>query len=793
MRQNKSTRAPYHHLNVFPYGTPYETQRDGMQTVTKTGEENGFTVIEGACGTGKTLLALSAGIELVRSPDTDYKRIFVATNVKQQLAAFESDLIEINKAARDDRSPIAPVTGVSLVGKADVCPYTQAGSFSEGEVYDRCSPLRDRTRDIIDGRTAKEDNPVIEALNLVSYANREAHTEMELNDATAPFSTAPIEYEDKTFCPFYAQYRADDIADEPSIPTETRLLTRRRLMEDAVAYGTCPHTTMRDAMLSAEVIFGNYQHVFAPGIVDSFTDPVLDEETFLIVDEAHGLIREVRDTLSENTTHTTFSEAISECNTILDWVARSTGPKAEIASAILNDSKYTRTDIAQFQTIIKEFESEIRSRAQAHLEKHLPEQSAPYYPPSKASIPLRPPDRPQIDAISTEIIDKGVPESVWKTARDVGEVIADIKSTVKQRVEDKIGEGTKYAKSAGSLITSFYEADTNQYFPEIRLVDRGTTNRDLPAWKQRLKAELWLNNLIPSGQLANRFESVGGGVLMSATLAPVDVYANESGLDYLTDRPSETAIYGLQFPPENRQSLAVDLPKFTFSNRAHPEKSLSELDMDTSEMSASQIEETRSQYREAIETVSRTTPGNVLICMPSYLEAQWIGTYLEDILDKPVLIDQSSSNVETTELKEQFFEGAPKVLATGLRATLTEGVDYAGDRLDAAVIAGVPIAGSNTPRGKAIKHAYEDRYGDGVGFRYGFTVPAVRKTRQALGRVIRNTDDVGTRVLLDERYTNISTSRNNVRSIFPDEAINEFENIQLADLDAAVKTFWQDR
>lgn len=761
-----------------------------MERVIDAGVENGFTVLEGACGTGKTLLALSAGIELVRDPETDYKRMFIATNVKQQLTAFEDDLIAINEAIRDSHSRLDPVTGVSLVGKEDVCPYSQAGAFEPGEVYNRCSPLRDRTRNIIDARTAGGDNPVIEALNLVSYGERASATEMELDGTTAPFSPRPVEYDETEFCPFYAQYQADSIANEPSIPTEDRHLTRERLMEDAVKYGSCPHTIMRDAMLSAEVILGNYQHVFDPGIVDSFSDPVLDEETFLIIDEAHGIVSDVRDTLSDSTTHTTFSEAIDECTRVLDWLDRDAGPRTEIATSLLNASEYNKQDISQLHAIIKAFERELRNRATDHLEAKYPNRSPPYYPPDEDTIPLRPPDYPQTDDITRRVIDKGVAEAVWETARDRGELIAEIKSTVKQKVEDKTGEGTKYAKAAGSLITSFYEADKDQTFPEIRLTARDSQNEDYPPWKQLLRAELWLNNLIPSDQLANRFDTVGGGILMSATLAPVDVYVNEIGFDYLTERPVETAIYGLQFPEENRVSVAVDLPKFTFQNRGHPYLGLDELEMDTSDMSAKMVTQTREQYKTAIETVCTTTPGNVLICMPSYLEAEWIGEHLQNKLACPVLIDESSSNVETARLKEQFFDGDKKVLTTGLRGTLTEGVDYAGDRLDAAVIAGVPIAGSNSPRGRAIKHAYEDRYGDGVGFRFGFTVPAVRKTRQALGRVIRNADDVGARVLLDERYSDASTSRNNVRSIFPDNAIEEYDNVEPDTLQQQLEAFW---
>jgi len=49
--------------------------------------------------------------------------------------------------------------------------------------------------------------------------------------------------------------------------------------------------------------------------------------------------------------------------------------------------------------------------------------------------------------------------------------------------------------------------------------------------------------------------------------------------------------------------------------------------------------------------------------------------------------------------------------------------------------------------------AYDDKFGSGNGFEYALTVPAVRKARQAIGRVIRGPEEIGTRILVDERYT----------------------------------------
>lgn len=784
----------YHWSDIFPFGAPYQNQKEGIETAIERGKEHGWTVVEGACGTGKTLMALTAGISLVRNPDTDFKRVLAVTSVKQQLTAFEEDLKEINEAAEKDLLPINPVSGVSLVGKADVCPYTQAGAFDDEEVYARCSPLRDATRDIVhgeeDGGAAVNtaDNPVEASIELIQKAKQDFAEPASLGSIQGAFGKRPPDAQGTDYCPYYAQYLADDIANESSIETAGRHLTRDRLMEDAVDYGTCPHTTMRDAMHEAEVIVANYQHAFDPTTIDTFSEPIVDSETFLIVDEAHGLVPDVRDRLSTKTTHTTLVEGADECRNVLNWLSHGTGGRKSLAESILDDSDVSRQDIGKLRTLLKELADEVNRRVAAHLRNEFPDQDPPYFDTYDTEIPLRPPADPQPDELTEWARDEGFPTDIWEDAAAIGDVVADIKSTVKRKVENKTGNGTKYARSAGKLLTEWHEADHSQHFREIRVVDRGTLNDEYRGWKQTLKAELWINNCIPGDRLANRLDDYGGGILMSATLAPLDVFVDNVGLNYLTDRPTDKAIYGLEFPPDNRASYAVDLPSFTWKNRHDPFDPPHE---DDDDVNCERIQEVRRQYLDAMETVCRTTPGNVLLGLPSYKEARWAHQELQERnLAKDVLCDESSSNEETTELKETFFAGDPKVLVTSLRGTLTEGVDYAGDRLAAACVVGVPIVSLASARKTALKAAYEDEYGENLGFRYAFSVPAVRKARQALGRVIRGTDDVGVRVLLDERYTTTSSARNKVRSIFPDEAIGEYESIYPNELQAELQSFW---
>ncbi|MCF2165396.1 helicase C-terminal domain-containing protein, partial [Halobacterium salinarum] len=259
---------------------------------------------------------------------------------------------------------------------------------------------------------------------------------------------------------------------------------------------------------------------------------------------------------------------------------------------------------------------------------------------------------------------------------------------------------------------------------------------------------------------------------------PFNVYKDVVGLDYLDhqhDRPVKTAELVKKFPEENQASFIVDAPKFTSRKRGETDE----------------WNDVRKQYARVILSVART-PGNILVCMPSYPEAKWAGEILRETnqFEKDVLIDKSSSNDETEELKEEFFAGEGKILTTSIRGTLTEGVDYRGDRLHGVVVVGVPIPNMGSPRVRALQHSYELEYGS-LGFPYSMFVPAVRKARQALGRVIRGEDDVGVRVLVDERYA--SSGQGAVRQYLSDHEQQRYDVTDPASLQGKIEAFWQNQ
>ncbi|AXR79814.1 ATP-dependent DNA helicase [Natrarchaeobaculum sulfurireducens] len=768
--------------STFGHEEPYDEQVDGIETAIETARDSGYTVIEGACGTGKTMIALTAGIDLVRDPDTDYERVFVLTSVKQQLRQFEADLETINANLPADADP---VSGLTLVGKADVCPYNREGAagIDDGNVYDRCETLRDRTRDLVGegGETTAGSLAARARSQQIGLADSGARDSggrfLETAGEPTPYPPDLPTYGDggpvgaeTEYCPFYARY-LEDLPDEGSdgdaaeaVPydfTDVGMVTPEDLVALSVRHGTCPHSVMGAALGHVEVVVGNYYHAFDPRTTGTFTGALLDDSTFVVCDEAHMLEPRVRDLVSDGVADTTLRDAETELSRVIQPVkferegrnaqGGSKTADADLVRTELNDSDVSYDELVRTLEFVQDLRDELDRRVTAHLDRKQRGWQSNLTDLRDDEIPLRDPAEPAEDELTTWARDAGYRDADWVRAESVGAVVARILNEAED--EDR----ARSAPAVGRIFGQWYRCGHTDYFREIELERTWNETEPADSWRRAYTARLALHNCVPSDAIGERLAAFGGGILMSATLEPIEAFTEVTGLEYLAraeDRPVVERRYGLHFPEKNRESFAVAAPKFTYDNRGHPGD-------DTP---------TRRQYADAISTIARV-PGNVLVGMPSYAEAEWFAGVLEDRIEKPVLLDASSDDETTESLKSQFFAGEGKVLLTSLRGTLTEGVDYSGDRLSAAVVCGVPIVNTASPRTKAVRRAYDEEFGDG--FEYALTIPAVRKARQAVGRVIRSPDDVGVRVLLDERYAR--DSWDSVREYLP--ADGEFQPV----------------
>lgn len=874
----------------FRYESAYTDQVEAIDTFIELLGENGYYVHEGACGTGKSLMAVSAGIHAVRDRDElaerdtgsgefpHYSRVVVATPLKQQLKQFVEEMRGINRSIARG---VDPVSTVVMRGRSDMLPYayTDVEPFDESHVTAKIDELREMTAELIrfdsnipidwpDGMTPEPfsrhdynwDNAsetaeqhrdqyrydphrarAVQRL-VADLDRRSAGEQLVVDGVETPYpdyvpstndivdttafdsgqSQLPVNLQG-WFDPFYAAFFAGGAGHLPFgfDDADQSVFDREELISQAASRGICPHETMAHLAGDAEVVLGNYNHLFDPQtrLLTEEKAGILDEQSIVVLDEAHQIESRVRDMLSAELDIYTLDRAIGDVKLVYHYA---TGEFDETPSSDLSSNELAniQSDVKQALKTVPNYSVSVDELATVERFLRLIKQKLVTYGTDAVDeefgdktwqqavewgwdlddieYPLTDPEDP---ADAGTLIEEVVVESDFdaETFRMVYKVMLGLKLVYEMLDEEGVHDRTPQGVAVGDFFKRWVEVGGVEYFRHVVLErsQKDTFPTEYPEWVSEWTPKLQLFNCIPREELQAVFAELGGGVLMSATIQPEDVFTEAVGVDSVpypseddkadttsdaddeeADRPVEFEQYPLRFPEENRISVIGDLPKFTNSNRGNPTQR--EADMS----------KTRKQYADVISRLAGS-PGNVLIAMPNYREAGWAHEYVKQSgVSKRLLLDQSSSSQKTDETLEEFFAEGESVIFTSSRGTITEGVDYDGGKLHCCVAVGIPLLPTYLPRIKAIRTAYDKRM-NGSGFETALTVPAVRKVRQALGRVIRGADEVGARILLDERYA--SSGFYGVEEYLSEWEREEFNLMDPSDIDRVLSVFWEER
>jgi DNA excision repair protein ERCC-2 len=240
---------------------------------------------------------------------------------------------------------------------------------------------------------------------------------------------------------------------------------------------------------------------------------------------------------------------------------------------------------------------------------------------------------------------------------------------------------------------------------------------------------LEVRNIDPSTKLRDIVQAHACSVLISGTLSPIESYQRY----YFGDLPVSALSLPNSFPPENRRIFCANDITTAYSMRRD----------------AQNLARTDDYI-----TTFAALPGNLAIYFPSY---DLVNIFAERcaprIKKKQIYIEPKESATAATMLREFMSlpgEGRSGILFAVCGGKWSEGLDYRGEMLAGALVIGLPLAPFNRVRRMVIDY-FRMKFGPEGEF-ISYTLPAINRALQALGRVLRAPEDRGMLVLGERRF-----------------------------------------
>jgi Rad3-related DNA helicase len=228
--------------------------------------------------------------------------------------------------------------------------------------------------------------------------------------------------------------------------------------------------------------------------------------------------------------------------------------------------------------------------------------------------------------------------------------------------------------------------------------------------------------LDPSKRLAQTLKGLRSSVFFSATLTPIDYFAEVLG-GSVKDRKER---YASPFDP-GQMKLRIAPLDVSFQGR----------------------DQSLDAVAETVRDHVTQAPGNHLIFCPSL-------SYLEKLHGKLTALGiichpqkPSMNESERAEFLGKFTSGETSIGLAVMGGIFAEGIDLPGNQLIGVAVIGVGLPGLSLERDLLM--AYYNRE-DRSGFDYAYRYPGMQRVLQAVGRLIRSEEDQGVALLVDRRF-----------------------------------------
>lgn len=299
-----------------------------------------------------------------------------------------------------------------------------------------------------------------------------------------------------------------------------------------------------------------------------------------------------------------------------------------------------------------------------------------------------------------------------------GDIVADIKES-----HNMIPRS--FVRSAGMFLLRWLPL-TDRW---VRIAERGEDN-------------IWIEAYCLDASIASSIiTSFYASVHMSGTLQPLQEYRDSIGI------AAEIRAFPSPFPEENRLIMYVE----GVNTRYY------------------MSEEMTHRIAQHLETICNSIGRNALVLFPSYAV---MNRFLKTLhIDGAWYVEERGERQHTLMKKLRQFKRNGGVFLSVMGGRLSEGIDFPSEELEMVLIVGIPYPPPSAKQ-QALLRYYDRKYGNG--WRYVMEAQAIRKIMQSIGRLIRNEDDRGVAVILDERACRFSRYIPMKRSTDPVKDIRQF-------------------
>ncbi len=232
--------------------------------------------------------------------------------------------------------------------------------------------------------------------------------------------------------------------------------------------------------------------------------------------------------------------------------------------------------------------------------------------------------------------------------------------------------------------------------------------------------------LDPASVLDARLSRAHAAVLFSATLTPIDYFADILG--------------------GGKQAVKISLPSpFRREN----------LYLGAVTGISTRYEDREKSYRKIVSVIAATVSGkrgNYVVYFPSYDYMEHVCKAFTERYPELLTVRQTRgmSGAEREAFLDAFLEdGRLRIGFCVLGGSFSEGVDLPGKRLIGSIIIGTGLSAISNEGNILCEHYEATRE---RGFDYAYVYPGMNRVLQAAGRVIRRDEDRGVVILVDDRY-----------------------------------------